>query len=153
GALAAAQRALAVLPGSDGASHAYASGDAPPSPLTPARAVSWALGCAGAALPALVRALHDDGVAAAALALLPAADAERVTAALGGVPLAVAADRAATGAVSLLGGRPGVPGVFAPLAARIERWPAGSPTDARNVLLLLALAVAAQPSLRGAPDL
>lgn len=147
GALAAAQRALAALPGSDGASHAYASGDAPPSPLTPSGTVSWALACAGAALPALVSALHDDGVAPAALALLPAVAAERLATALGGVPLAIAADQAATGQASSLLAR------LAPLAARVDRWPAAPPADPRNVLLVLALAAAVQPSLRGAPDL
>jgi hypothetical protein len=142
GALAAVQRALAALPGSDGRGHAYASSDAPPPVLSPSGAVRWALGCAGAALPALVSALHDDGAAAAVLALLPAGDAQHLATALGDLPPALAADRAAT--------RSDASPLF-PIAARIAAWPAAPVADARNVVLLLALAIAAQPSLRGSP--
>ena len=146
GALPAAQHALSMVPDGAGAGRAYAATEAPPFPLTPIRAVSWALGCAGGALPALVRALHAEGVAADALTLLSGAEAERLVNTLFGVPLAAAADHAALASMPPLA-------TFATLAASIERWPGARPADPRNVLLLLALASEAQPALRGAPGL
>jgi hypothetical protein len=142
GALAAALRAGASLPGGDGRTHAFVDAPALPAPRTVAGAIEWALRAAGAAFPALVDELRGRSRASAALHELPAAAAERLLVALEHAPVDVPA------AASV---RP--PVLLELLVRATGAWPAYDRLDPRNRLLVAALAVARRPSFRGSPGL
>jgi hypothetical protein len=155
GVLAAARRALddTVSSGSDPHRQALAT----PMGTAIAEAVEWALVASGGALPSLVADLARTGCAARALARVSSPVALRLLAALG--------SEAATSS--------SVGPAFASLhrlALGVTDWPAAIPSrmrddnvggfasppdphDPRNLLLLVALAVADRPDLRGAAHL
>jgi hypothetical protein len=162
GALGEAQRALAALPGTGGAAHAYATAPPPRRAPVAAEAIAWALLTAGSALPELIRALHAQGDAAAALTVVDPEVAAQLAEGLAGPPARPArgpgpapgstARRVTPDEEAVLASRSGSRPT-AIVAASIRRWPAAEPSDPRNVLLLLALTVAAHPTARGAAGL
>jgi hypothetical protein len=149
--LKAIQRALSALPGVDGQTHAYAASPLPPQTPTRSEAVEWALRAAGASLPELLRVVNEEGRLGAVLAEVRPELAAWLAASLCGEPFAAEESAAVRSqpsqsfveATAWLVSR----------AFKLGTWPASSPRDPRNVLALLALALAERPQLRGAAGL
>ncbi len=145
------QRALSALPGVDGRTHAYAASSLPPPTPTSSEAVEWALRAAGAALPELFRVVNEEGHLETVLAEVRPELAAELVASLSGEPFAseeLASPRRQLPRSLVEGSTWLVSRVL-----ELGTWPASSPRDPRNVLALLALALAERPQLRGAAGL
>lgn len=155
GVLATARRALDDTVAAGGDPHRQAL----PTPMTAAtaEAVEWALVASGGALPSLVADLARTGCATRALALVSGPVARRLLAALGSEATAASSVGPAFASLHRLAlGATDWP-VALP-ASRMRDGNAGGiaspdPDDPRNLLLLVALAVADRPDLRGAAHL
>jgi hypothetical protein len=156
GVLATARRALDDTVSSGGDPHRQAL--ATPTGAATAEAVEWALVASGGALPSLVADLARTGCAARALALVSGPVALRLLAALGSEAAASSSVGPAFASLHRLAlGFAEWPVVLR--ASRVRDGNAGGiasppdPDDPRNLLLLVALAVADRPDLRGAAHL